>query len=196
MTICCSYIITKGKNKGLNCKVKKCIDGFCKTHQPKKIKIKFNILNLPIFILEKIIFTPYINKYLHQIFIYNYNILIKKLKIFNEDELEQYIKNINKYRIKINDIKVGDNIKFKYFSNKTLCGDSGVISKITDKTIFYKNIMSVKIKKIKEKNKYKTFFYDSKYNLINKECKIFKKVLIDVDIITNDSILCKCYTHF
>jgi hypothetical protein len=28
----CQYIITKGINKGSNCKTKKCIDGFCKKH--------------------------------------------------------------------------------------------------------------------------------------------------------------------
>ena len=32
----CKHQFKKGKNKGNNCNIKKCTDGFCKKHQPKK----------------------------------------------------------------------------------------------------------------------------------------------------------------
>ena len=34
----CKHQFKKGKNKGNNCPIKKCTDGFCKKHQQKKQK--------------------------------------------------------------------------------------------------------------------------------------------------------------
>ena len=34
----CNHKFKKGKNKGTICNIKKCTDGFCKKHQPKKQK--------------------------------------------------------------------------------------------------------------------------------------------------------------